>query len=132
MTTIGISDRARNFIFQHIDSVELLEVLLTFHANEKQSWTTQTMTSELRSNPQSIAKRFSFLKSLSLVREDQGAYSYAPPDQETRETIDDLAAAYHSHRHKIFELIFSPLKKARDFADAFRIGKFGEDGQDDK
>ena len=38
-----------------------------------------------------------------------------------RDVVSDLADSYSIIRHKILELIFSPMKKARTFAEAFMV-----------
>jgi hypothetical protein len=46
--------------------------------------------------------------------------------------LDELAENYKLKRQKIFELIFSPLKRGRQFANAFVVNpvKKGEGDQD--
>ena len=113
----------KNFIFEHIDSVEALEILLLFHSNQAKSWSFAALASELRSNPNSAQSRSQVLRDLNIIREKAGSeneFYYDPSNQELASIVDELSQHYRIQRHKIFELIFSPLKRARDFAEAFK------------
>jgi hypothetical protein len=129
-----IPEKVKNFIFRYIDSVELLEVLLLFQKNHNQSWDAQSIAIELRSNPISASRRISFLRSLKLLRETAGSdseYLFDASNPELNSVIVDLASAYQVQRHSVFELIFSPMKKTRDLANAFRMGNGPKDGRSD-
>ena len=61
-------------------------------------------------------------RALDIIQDDGntgGEYHYAPQTK-YHAIVDELAHHYRIQRHKIYGFIFSPLKKARDFADAFR------------
>ena len=59
----------------------------------------------------------------------QQKYRYAPNSEHLRETIDQLAKSYLSHRVRITALIFAkPSDALQSFADAFRIRKDRSDG----
>jgi hypothetical protein len=129
------SDRLKSFIFFYVDSVELLEVLLAFHRDPKKIWTVQSLAHQLRSNPNSVTSRFSFLKSNGFISESPGSttdYFYNPTDHDFDAVVTELALAYRTRPHKVFELIFSPMKKARHFADAFRVTKPTKDGSENE
>ncbi len=128
-----VSERVKNFIFEHIDSIEALEILLLFHANQSKSWSYATLASELRSNPNSAESRSQVLHALQIIREKPGVsgeFYYDPENRDYAAIVDELAQHYRIQRHKIFELIFSPLKKARDFAEAFKKSDPKEGKQD--
>ena len=132
MATNAISESVRNFIFEHVDSIESFEILLFLHANPTRSWTIPALAAELRSNPNSAESRIQVWRSLNIITDDQraaGEYQYSLNNR-YHTIIDDLAHHYRIQRHKIYELIFSPLKKARDFADAFRKPE-SKDGKQD-
>lgn len=133
MSPSQISNRVERFIFEHVDSINVLEALLLFHSEPTKHWTFNTLATELRSN-QALGKQcISKLLALNLVAEtsaESGEFVYKVEDQELKETIDELAAVYRIQRHNIYSLIFSPLKKARDFAEAFRLGKNKKEGGD--
>ena len=121
-----ISESVKNFIFQFLDSIELLDVLLTLNFDRQKAWSIQAISEHLRSNPTSIKRRIDLLLDLKLIDknlETPHTYFYNPKDPENQEIIEEIARIYQIQRHRLFELIFSPLKGARDFADAFRISK---------
>jgi len=128
-----ISERVKNFIYLYVDSIELLEILLRFQKDREKSWDAPSLAGEFRSHTSSIQNRILFLQSVGLLSEDANAkqrYQYNPANQELDEIISELAEIYRVRRHTVFELIFSPMKKARDFANAFRLGKGPKGGTD--
>lgn len=124
MSTPALSEAVKNFIFEYVDSAESLEILLLISASKEKAWSTQELALELRSSPNSVANRIQVLKNLGLIVEHaNGAeqYLFSPKDQATEDLVIELLQAYRMQRHRILELIFSPMKKARLFADAFRV-----------
>ena len=120
MSARAISEKLRNFIFEHLDSVECLEILLLLHSDFSKSWSADELASELRSNPNSAKERAQILrKSGILLPETDPRFQYRSDLHEFNEIVDELVYHCRIQRHKVYELIFSPLKKARDFADCF-------------
>ena len=117
---------AAEFLFAHIDSVEQLEVMLLVWNKPGEGWSADAITRELRSNPASIALRLKSLESRGLIsRTSELSDEYvASPSTGARDraTIAAIAELYRSHKHHVLEIIFSPLKKARDCANAFKLG----------
>ena len=135
MAAPEIPDRIKSFIYTHVDSIELLEVLLAFHKAAGQGWTAEALARELRSATPSIGKRIAFLESAGFLRRSAAsseAYIFQPATPELAEVVGELAVVYEIRRHKIFELIYSPMKKARDIADAFFLGEIRKDGRNDE
>lgn len=121
-----IPDKLRNFIFEYIDSVELIEILLFLSDRESESKTAVEISKELRSNPASVQNRLAVLHSLGLIRESESSaqsYQYSPKSEELGEIVRLLAQEYKLRRHKVFEIVFSPSKQARSLADAFMMRK---------
>lgn len=133
MSKARISEKTRNFIFQHVDSVELIEILLLFHGAPDQVWTPDGLAKELRSSASSIKKRLVVLRNLGLIGE-AGApnqFCYQTDNENLKKIVEELSLAYRVHRHRVLEIIFSPSKKARDFADAFRVSGHKKDDGDE-
>jgi predicted transcriptional regulator len=127
----GISEEVKKFIFERIDSVELLEVLLLLHRNPNQTWSAVEISEELRTSPRSAEKRLtSLIKSNLIVQTHQsGYYQFSPRLFEDRILIDDLAKTYHERKYTVIELIFSkPIDIIQTFADAFKFKKDKENG----
>ena len=123
MTEGDIPEKVRHFIFEQIDSAEQLEVLLFLRQNQDKVWTSQEVSNELRSTPISVGSRLESLERLFLLEKSDKGYKYHPQSDELRATVDQLNEIYKVRRQKIFELIFSPMKKAKHFADAFMVHK---------
>lgn len=118
MVRRDISERVRSFIFEHIDSVEQLEVLLFLRKNCERPCTAEEITNELRSNLTSVSGRLNVLKSKNLIKEENSSFQYNNI-QEIEDLLIEVAEEYKVRRTLILELIFSPLKKMRNFADSF-------------
>jgi hypothetical protein len=123
MSGTKLSDRVRKFIFQSIDSVELLEVLLYLRQHFQEWKNADHVSRELRSNRDSILSRLEFLESLGLLEKKDQLYRYFPLTPEQDETVSRVAEDYKTKRHQILELIFSPSRQAKQFADAFLFNK---------
>ncbi|MES2767827.1 MAG: hypothetical protein V4596_01665 [Bdellovibrionota bacterium] len=113
-----ISEKVRSFIFEHVDSVEQLEVLLFLRKNSDRPCSAEEITRELRSNLTSVNGRLHVLKLKNLITEENSDFRYNNA-KEIEEVLTEVAEEYRVRRTLILELIFSPLKKMRNFADSF-------------
>jgi hypothetical protein len=114
------------FIAGHIDSVELIEVLLLLKRTRPAEWTPEEVSARLYTTPRSAVNRLEALRAsgIASVREEGGraAYRYAPADGAMERNVDDLEREYGARRTTIINLVFSrPSTSIRTFADAFRI-----------
>lgn len=129
MSRAQLSENLKIFIFQYIDSVELVDVLALLRAN-RLNWQNSTRISqELRSSQSSVVGRLNALASIGLAEENsesRGDFRYQPNSPALDKIVDELMEEYRVRRHTILELIFSPAKQARPFADAFVLGKGSE------
>jgi predicted transcriptional regulator len=115
-------ENVNQFIYAHIDSIEQLEILLLLRHHADKSWSFKAISDELRSTPDSVATRILPLEKIGIIHREGDMFRYLPTDSVLKETIDDLEKIYRVRRQKIYELIFSPMKKrVRDFADAFIV-----------
>lgn len=124
MSENDISEGVRHFIFDKIDSVEQLEVLLLLREHQPASMSAEKISSELRSSVSSVTSRLTYLEQLSLVIKDPNnpkTYLFKPSNPKDVDTVNALAEIYKIKRQKVLELIFSSLKKARHFANAFMV-----------
>lgn len=118
-----IPSDVKDFIFQYIDSVEQLEILLLLSADPAKGWSSQELQLALRSNLNSIEKRLAILAWYKFIEKQGGLFYFRPKDPQIIQILQGLTGVYKVQRHKIYELIFSPMKKCRDFAEAFLITK---------
>ncbi len=129
MALNAFPERVRQFVFQHIDSVEQLEVLLFMRTHRDACYDALGISAQLRSNPQSVLKRLLILEGGGLLKRHETLntanetllFQFDPRNPEIQDTIDALAEVYKQKPQRIFELIFSPLKKGRQFAAAFIV-----------
>jgi hypothetical protein len=125
VTESGIPRHVEQFINDHINSVEQLEVLLLLHDRTSEEWTGATVARELYIDPNSAARRLADWRARGLLSDSGGAepsYRFAPQDSELRRTVSDLARTYAERRVTVTNLIFSkPTDHISVFADAFRI-----------
>jgi hypothetical protein len=129
----SFSNEVKSFIFAHVDSVSFLETLLLLYSNPSRSWTAASLAAELRGNPSSIEQYLAKLKNLGFIRaapdEKAGSFAYAIGNSQRDFMLQELTEAYRVKRHRVLECILSPMKRARDFADSFRVKK-DEGGSD--
>lgn len=122
MSDNDIPKTVRDFVFEYIDSVEQLEILLLLESDSSKSWSLAELSGLLRSNVNSVEKRVSLLLSQGLIiKNEDSLYSFFLDSEGLKQTVHSLADIYKVHRYKILEMIFSPMKKSRDLAEAFRL-----------
>jgi predicted metal-dependent hydrolase len=132
MSNYEISAEVKDFVFQYIDSVEQLEILLLLYSQAPKCWTSQEISDFLRSSPNSVEKRLSTLQAQKTVLEsdEKGKYCYQRTEERIEKALRELNESYKVHKYKILEMIFSPMKKSRDFADAFKLSTTKDDKGD--
>lgn len=135
MPAIQISDKLKHFIFQHIDSVELIEVLLYVRAQNAEWKSVTQVNLEIRSTSSSVLNRLNLLTSLGMVEESPNqpqTFRFSPKSEDLNQIAEQLADAYRVKRFQILELIFSSTKQAKYFADAFVLKKGPQKKGDDE
>jgi len=120
----GLPDDVHRFIYQHVASVEQLEVLLLARRSPR-TWSAQDMARELYSHPSSIAGRFQSLRAAGLMRETaSGDFQYAPISAELDAIVARVDDAYRERRVAVISAIASrSVENMKAFSDAFRIRK---------
>jgi hypothetical protein len=119
----GLPDDVHRFVYQHVASVEQLEVLLLARRSSGRSWSAQDMARELHSHPFSVAHRFETLLAAGLMHETApGYFQYAPRSAELEATVARVEDMYRERRVAVISLIASrSVENMKAFADAFRI-----------
>lgn len=128
MDSSGISDNLKRFVWLYIDSVEQLEVLLFLRKHDEQTWNAKTISTQLRTNRASVAKRLAALERSGLLfaslSGDENSYQYRPQKPELVALVDELEHCNTERRFTLIELIFSkPKDHMLNFAEAFRFRK---------
>lgn len=118
----GLPENVKRFIFEFIDSVELLDILLLLNSDRQKIWNSNGVSGDLRANTHSVDLRLQQLKKWGFIEEPApGEYRYNSGNPERNLVIDELASLNATKRHRILRLIFSPLKQIRALADGFRV-----------
>jgi hypothetical protein len=125
VTESGIPRHVEQFIAEHLNSVEQLEVLLLLHDRPSEEWTAATVARQLYIDPTSAGRRLADWHARGLLSVSEAAdpaYRFAPRSNELRQAARDLASTYAERRVTVTNLIFSkPTDHISVFADAFRI-----------
>jgi hypothetical protein len=124
-----LSEDVHRFLYQNIDSVEQLEVLLLLRRLPDRGWTAEEVARELYSHPSSILHRMTSLAGRGLLRElEPACYQYAPRSTELHDTVTRVAETYRERRVAVITLIASkPIENVRAFSDAFRLRRKKEE-----
>jgi hypothetical protein len=126
-----VPDSVRRFLFDHIDSVEQLEILLLLWRGRERAFAIDAVFQALRTNAESIRRRIDALVTIGIAQVSTSApptYRYVARSGADDEMLAELARAYEVRPHRVLEVLFSSAKRARPFADAFRLVKpRGED-----
>jgi hypothetical protein len=123
----GITEEVRQFISEHIASIEQLEVLLLLYRNQGREWNATDVAGALYTTVDSIERKLAALCSSGLLvcrNEADPLYRYKPEKPGIDRTVHGLATAYSERRVSVINLVFAkPLDHIRSFADAFKIKK---------
>ena len=114
MADLRLSARTQSFIFEELDSVELLETLLLLSSDRTVAWDADAAARELRSSPNSIRNRFEILeksKLISLHLDSNIKYVYSPSTKELESVVTELTQAYKIHRSRLVEMIFFTIEE---------------------
>ena len=126
MSSVGsLTPGLKQFIAQHIKSVEQVEILSLFASNPERGWTAAEVFRSIQSSEKSVAESLdSFTRNELLVTESPGIYLLKPKTPELAEKVAELAVAYRQRRVSVIECIYGrPAKPLQNFADAFRLRK---------
>ena len=118
-----IPEEVKRFLYEDIESVRQLEVLLHVRAGAPRAYTAEEVSAALRSGPAWTAQQLEDLRAKGLLEElseQPPAYRYAPgPGQSA--LVDTVDRLFARRKPKVIELIFAGPDPVRSFADAFRI-----------
>jgi hypothetical protein len=129
----------RDFLREHIESYEHLEILLLFQAHPEKSWSSNSVAAELHV-PGTIAEEaLRFLCREALLGVEVGArairFKYAPRSPELAAQVKGLLRAYSEQRIEIMTLMTANAVERlrtsalRKFSDSFLLGrKKNDDG----
>ena len=122
-----LTAEVRQFVLDHIDSIEQLEVLLTV-SKELRTWTVAQVQEEIRTDIDSARNRLQGLEQQGFLQKQttgtKVTYLYNPKNVELRNEVERVRESYREHRFGVINLIIAkPNDLIQTFADAFRIKK---------
>ena len=125
VTETGIPNEVRDFISEHIASMEQIEVLLLLSSHPDTEWTVDAVYAQIQSSPTSIHSRLREFcdKGLAIEKSPQ-VFQYHPRTENVDRAVRALAATYKERRIKVIEYIYKkPADDVQSFADAFKFRK---------
>ncbi|MGH3995690.1 MAG: hypothetical protein ACRDSN_24880 [Pseudonocardiaceae bacterium] len=125
----NLPEDVHSFLYQNIDSVEQLEVLLLLWQSPARGWSAEEVARALYSHPSSVVRRLTMLLGQELLREmEPGCYQYSPRTEAQHRAVARVAETYRERRVAVITLIASkPVENVRAFSDAFRLRRKKED-----
>jgi hypothetical protein len=125
VTAGDLSAGVRQFIAQHVESAEQLDILLLLQREPDRSWTALDVSRAIYTVPASATMRLEHLAAAGFLESTGGsdpAYAYRPASEELRSQVAELASAYEKDRVGVIKLIFSrPADPVESFSEAFRL-----------
>ncbi|MGE0527375.1 MAG: hypothetical protein AB7G93_22705 [Bdellovibrionales bacterium] len=113
----------REFIKRNVSSVGHLEVLMLLKRDPSRSWTADSLSAELRTNPSYATQQLRELLDFGLVAKIDDAFCCSQ-EPEVLNQLTQLEAVYRLRRTTVINFIYSqPMDRIRDFANAFRLKK---------
>ena len=122
-----IPDDVRRFVLTSVPSVPHLEALVLFHAHPGVERTASDLAQSLYLPEPKAAEVLDYLCQIRCLAAPSGtdsAYRYAPADDDMRQLLDRLVAAYRLEMIDMTHLIHDATQKnALLFAQAFKLKK---------
>lgn len=120
-----LTAEVREFVSEHVQSAEELDILLLLQREPERKWTALDVSKAIYTVPASATMRLERLVSEGLLSSSGGsdpAYSYSPASAQLGARVTALAAAYRTDRVSVIKLIFSrPADPVESFSEAFRL-----------
>src|SRR5688572_11636355 len=122
----------RNFLSEHVESYEQLELLLLMRSPPHKDWSFRELTARTQLPPDAVDEALAGLARAGCItrgRSSEGSARYAPRDGVQAAVIEDLAQQYQDNRLAIIKLMSAnAIERVRTaaihtFADAFVIGR---------
>jgi hypothetical protein len=121
-TTKAVSRRVRDFVRSHIDSVELLEVLLLVVAQPEMAFSAERVSEELGTATHSARNRLRRLHQENLVQRLESDCFRVARNAGLLVTLSLVAEAYRERPSDVVDLIHArPSNLARVLEDAFNL-----------
>jgi hypothetical protein len=115
----------RQFIAEHVHSVEQLEILILLSENATKAWSVSEVFRQIQSSEKSVLHCLEEFRRAGLANLNAaGLYSFVLREGSLARIVPALAQAYRERRVSIIECIYKkPHDPIQNFADAFRLRK---------
>ncbi|MBI1852498.1 MAG: hypothetical protein HYR85_19320 [Planctomycetes bacterium] len=121
-----LPDDVIDFIYQFVETIDVLDVLIRLASEPGRSWTGRQMAQALGCPITKASDLLAAVHFRGFTAVANGSYRYSVADEARRRAIDAFVAAYRRRPAAVVREIAS-LGGPRSFADAFRLRKKGED-----
>jgi hypothetical protein len=122
---VELTPAVREFVSEHIDAAEQLDILLLLQREPERTWTALQVSQAIYTVPASATMRLEELVAKGFLASSGSSdpvYTYRPSNDELHSRVSELAAAYAQNRVAVIKLIFSkPPDAVESFSDAFRL-----------
>ena len=122
-----LPEPVKQFIREHISSVEQLEILLYLHRIAPQKASAEEIAQSLYLSAESVASRLEVFRDHGLLSATVGPTLYFalhPSAPKIMEGVAELIRCYRERRVSVINFIFSnPIATIQSFADAFIVRK---------
>lgn len=125
MPTGSLTPGLRQFIAQHVRTVEQVEILCLLSSSQGKSWSVAEVFRAIQSSEKSVGDCLEgFRKNDLLTSEPDRRYRVAPKTEQLAKLVSELATAYRERRVAVVEAIYGkPSDTIQDFANAFKLRK---------
>jgi hypothetical protein len=122
----ALPESVQRLVATHVDSLDVMQVLLLLHDHPDRTWTSQEATEVLGLDAASVSGALVRLRQrgfLTVELAGDTRYRYAPKG-DLGSAVDDLKECYRARPIDLAALIAArPQQRLRLFADAFRLRK---------
>ena len=123
----NIPDEVRRFVLTSVPSVPYLEALLLLRAEPAARWDAYRLAGRLYIGEAQALELLQALTQAGIAaRAEDGSFAFAPATPDLVAILDAVARTYARDLVGVTDLIHSGLKRAHQFADAFRFRREGK------
>lgn len=110
------------FLWQHIESVEQLEILNVLASDPSRAWSVAEVFAKVQSNAGSIHQRLHRFASEGIVLQEGENYRFNDKDPRMAETLRAVLSDFQNKSVRVIEAIYNRRTDAvQSFADAFKL-----------
>lgn len=117
-----LPESVAKFLWQHIESVEQLEILHVLASDPARAWSVAQVFTKVQSNAGSIHQRLHRFASEGIVLQEGEDYRMNDKDPQMAATLQEVLSEFQVRRVRVIETIYNRRTDAvQSFADAFKL-----------